>query len=200
MPIIRSRDFIMQALPGEPRMTTLCIGILQRVDTSQPEMQALILTHTSESARKFSEVIGALGKVMKVNTFLCVAETNDPEITENCLDHPAHIFIGTVGPTLDVIHRKQLNNSLMQVYCIDNGDKLFPTFPPTETEGEDAPWDSHIMEIHDWLPEKTQTVFALCNITSGTTEVVGRIMHDPITVVVQVDESHTEIESELKKE
>lgn len=56
VPIIKGRDVIAQAQSGTGKTATFSIGVLQSIDTSSRETQALILSPTRELAVQISKV------------------------------------------------------------------------------------------------------------------------------------------------
>lgn len=64
MPCIRGRDVIAQAQSGTGKTATFSIAILQQIDTSLLDCQALILAPTRELASQIQKVVIALGDYM----------------------------------------------------------------------------------------------------------------------------------------
>lgn len=64
MPCIRGRDVIAQAQSGTGKTATFSIAILQKIDTSLLDCQALILAPTRELASQIQKVVIALGDFM----------------------------------------------------------------------------------------------------------------------------------------
>jgi translation initiation factor 4A len=57
LPIIRGKDTIAQAQSGTGKTATFGIGCLQLIDTSENEVQALVLAPTRELAQQISMVL-----------------------------------------------------------------------------------------------------------------------------------------------
>lgn len=64
MPCVRGRDVIAQAQSGTGKTATFSIAILQQIDTSIMDCQALILAPTRELATQIQKVVIALGDYM----------------------------------------------------------------------------------------------------------------------------------------
>lgn len=56
MPLVKGVDIIAQAQSGTGKTATFTVGILQRLDFSIPECQALILAPTRELAQQIQKV------------------------------------------------------------------------------------------------------------------------------------------------
>ncbi|CAG2122735.1 unnamed protein product, partial [Medioppia subpectinata] len=61
IPCIKGMDVIAQAQSGTGKTATFSIAILQQIDTSLNECQALILAPTRELAQQIQKVVLALG-------------------------------------------------------------------------------------------------------------------------------------------
>lgn len=66
---------IAQAQSGTGKTATFAISILQRIDTSLRECQALVLAPTRELAQQIQKVILALGDFMNIECHACIGGT-----------------------------------------------------------------------------------------------------------------------------
>lgn len=66
LPCVRGRDVIAQAQSGTGKTATFSIAILQQIDTSILDCQALILAPTRELATQIQKVVIALGDYLNV--------------------------------------------------------------------------------------------------------------------------------------
>jgi superfamily II DNA/RNA helicase len=55
--VISKRDTIAQAQSGTGKTATFSIGLLQRIDPKNPEVQAIVLAPTRELAQQINKVI-----------------------------------------------------------------------------------------------------------------------------------------------
>ncbi len=55
--MISKRDTIAQAQSGTGKTATFSIGLLQRIDPKNPEVQAIVLAPTRELAQQINKVI-----------------------------------------------------------------------------------------------------------------------------------------------
>jgi len=72
IPISKGRDVIAQAQSGTGKTATFSIGVLQSIDTTSNETQALVLAPTRELAQQIQKVLLALGHFMSVEVHGCV--------------------------------------------------------------------------------------------------------------------------------
>jgi superfamily II DNA/RNA helicase len=68
-PIIQGRDTIAQSQSGTGKTAVFSIGILQSIDMSTNETQALTLSPTRELAEQTQKVLLALGKMVILHFF-----------------------------------------------------------------------------------------------------------------------------------
>ncbi len=76
MPIIKGNEVIAQAQSGTGKTATFSISLLQRIDTSVRQCQALVLAPTRELAQQIQKVILALGDYMQADCHACIGGTN----------------------------------------------------------------------------------------------------------------------------
>jgi ATP-dependent RNA helicase len=66
LPITQGRDVIAQAQSGTGKTATFSIAILQSIDITVMDAQALVLSPTRELATQIQSVVLALGDYMNV--------------------------------------------------------------------------------------------------------------------------------------
>jgi translation initiation factor 4A len=76
LPIIKGNEVIAQAQSGTGKTATFSISLLQRIDTSVRQCQALVLAPTRELAQQIQKVILALGDYMQADCHACIGGTN----------------------------------------------------------------------------------------------------------------------------
>jgi translation initiation factor 4A len=76
LPIIKGHEVIAQAQSGTGKTATFAISMLQRIDVTKRECQALILAPTRELAHQIQKVVIAIGDYMKVECHACIGGTN----------------------------------------------------------------------------------------------------------------------------
>ncbi|KAL3204208.1 hypothetical protein MRX96_041325 [Rhipicephalus microplus] len=97
IPCIKGMDVIAQAQSGTGKTATFSIAILQQIDTSLKECQALILAPTRELAQQIQKVVIALG---------CPC---------SCW-HSGRVF--------DMISRKALRTNNIRIFVLDEADEM----------------------------------------------------------------------------
>lgn len=99
---------------GTGKTATFSISILQQIDTSIRECQALILAPTRELAQQIQKVVIALGDFMNAQCHACIGGTNVREDMRK-LEMGVHVVVGTPGRVFDMINRRALSECS---YCL----------------------------------------------------------------------------------
>src|SRR5215208_7178346 len=73
---LTGRDILARAKNGTGKTAAFCIPVLEKVDTSKNEIQALILVPTRELALQTSQVCKELGKHMGVEVMVSTGGTS----------------------------------------------------------------------------------------------------------------------------
>jgi len=177
IPIIRGRDCILLAPPNIHRMTTLCIGVLQRVDISVSGLQAVILANTDADAQEFRGIIDVLCR-------------GDPNVSQDTTVRlrPTHVLVGTEELIHNMIIQQTANSDDVKIYCVDDGEKVF------SRHSNDIPLSPALQSIHGWLPKDVQVVVALSTISDDVVDVTMQVMsHGPMTIAVHEEEHDDDV-------
>ena len=176
MPIITGRDCIAQAQSGTGKTATFTISILQRIDTSKKEPQALILAPTRELAQQIQKVVIALGDYMNVDCHACVGGTSIKEDIAKLASGP-QVIVGTPGRVFDMINRNFLKTDSMKVFALDEADEML-------SKG----FAQSMYDIFQLLPAETQVVLLSATMPPDVLEVTKKFMRDPIRILVKKEE------------
>jgi len=176
VPIIKGRDVIAQAQSGTGKTATFSIGVLQSIDTSSRETQALILSPTRELAVQISKVILALGDYMSVQCHACIGGQNIGEDIRK-LDSGVQVVSGTPGRVFDMINRRSLRTRNIKMLVLDEADEML-----------DKGFKEQIYDIYRHLPPATQVVLVSATLTPDVLAVTNKFMNHPIRILVKRDE------------
>jgi translation initiation factor 4A len=176
VPIIGERDVIAQAQSGTGKTATFAIGILQKIDLSKRETQALILAPTRELAVQIQGVIMAIGERMDVQVHACVGGTAVAQDMRR-LQEGVHIVVGTPGRVFDMIDRKFLPTASIKMFCLDEADEML-------SRG----FSEQIYEVFQRLPPNVQVILISATMPKEVLAVSNNFMRDPIRIMVKRDE------------
>ncbi|CAE6470240.1 unnamed protein product [Rhizoctonia solani] len=176
LPITKGRDVIAQAQSGTGKTATFSISILQSIDTSLRETQALVLSPTRELATQIQSVILALGDYMNVQCHACIGGTSIGEDIRK-LDHGQHVVSGTPGRVFDMIRRRNLRTRNIKMLVLDEADELL-----------NKGFKDQIYDVYRYLPPSTQVVVLSATLPHDVLEMTTKFMTDPIRILVKRDE------------
>ncbi len=123
VPCVKGLDLVAQVQSGTGKTATYSISILQKVDTSHAQCQALILVPTRGLAQQIQKVVMALGDYMGVQCHACIGGTSVREDIRK-LDAGQHIVVGTPGRVFDMISRKVLRTNEIKMLVLDEADEM----------------------------------------------------------------------------
>ncbi|RUP51452.1 P-loop containing nucleoside triphosphate hydrolase protein [Jimgerdemannia flammicorona] len=127
LPLIKNHDLICQAPSGTGK-TAYVISILQNLDTTVPDCQALIIVPNHELAQQIQRFVSTLGEPLKADCHACIGGTNVREDVkrfkfESDSARP-HIVVGTLGRVHDLINRRALRIEAIKCFVIDEADDM----------------------------------------------------------------------------
>jgi translation initiation factor 4A len=121
-PLIMMRDTIAQAQSGTGKTATFTIGLLQNIDLSNRDCQALILAPTRELASQIVKVVMAIGDYLGVSTMACIGGTNVRQDMDK-LRSGVQLVVGTPGRVFDMINRRALATDYIHYFVLDEADE-----------------------------------------------------------------------------
>lgn len=176
LPIIRGRDVIAQAQSGTGKTATFSIAMLQSIDTTLRETQALVLSPTRELAIQIQSVVLALGDYLNVQCHACIGGTSVGEDIRK-LDYGQHIVSGTPGRVYDMIRRRHLRTKNIKMLILDESDELL-----------NMGFKDQIYDVYRYLPPSTQVVLLSATLPQDVLEMTSKFMTDPVRILVKRDE------------
>src|SRR5690554_1240726 len=101
-------DMVALAQTGTGKTAAFGLPVIEQIDTSQNQTQALILSPTRELALQIASDLTNYAKFIKNLNITAVYGGADIQKQIKQLDRGAGIVVGTPGRTLDLIKRKKL--------------------------------------------------------------------------------------------
>ena len=175
-PIVQGRDIIAQSQSGTGKTAVFSIGILQSLDTSCNEVQALVLSPIRELAEQTQKVLLALGDFMNVQCHACIGGKSIGEDIRR-LEHGVQVVSGTPGRVYDMIKRRNLRTRNIKMIIIDEADEML-----------NKGFKEQIYDIYRYLPPSTQVVLVSATLPQEVLDMTNKFMNEPIKVLVKRDE------------
>ncbi|HEX3583297.1 MAG TPA: DEAD/DEAH box helicase [Thermoanaerobaculia bacterium] len=122
--LLGGRDLIGQAQTGTGKTAAFALPILQKIDASRHETQALILAPTRELAVQVSEALHSYAHGMPGVTVMPVygGAPIVPQLKR--LDRGVQIVVGTPGRLIDVLGRGSLRLASIRMVVLDEADEM----------------------------------------------------------------------------
>lgn len=120
---LAGKDILARAKNGTGKTAAYSIPILEKIDTTQAFIQALVVVPTRELALQTSSVIKGLGKHMQVQSMVSTGGTALREDIYR-LYKPVHVVVGTPGRLLDLASKGVMDLTHCKVTAMDEADKL----------------------------------------------------------------------------
>jgi translation initiation factor 4A len=176
VPLAKRYDIIAQAQSGTGKTATFTIGILQQIDTSVLECQALILSPTRELATQIKNVVSNIGEYMNIRCHACVGGTRVIDDRRE-LEKGVHVVVGTPGRVYDMIERKSLRPHFIKIFILDEADEML-------SKG----FKDQIYDIYTLLSAHAQVGLFSATMPPDALELTNKFMNKPVRILVKKDE------------
>jgi translation initiation factor 4A len=179
VPIITGGDVIAQAQSGTGKTGTFTIAALQKIDTSVPHCQVLVLAPTRELAQQIYDVARHLSHYMDVKVHACTGGTAVHEDVAVLRNGGVQFVVGTPGRIIDlVVSRRALNLSKLRLLVLDEADQMF-----------ERGFAEQVNEIFEsGLPSTTQIAIVSATMPADALDLAARFLQNPTTILVKEDE------------
>ncbi|KAI3942402.1 hypothetical protein MKW92_037707 [Papaver armeniacum] len=176
MPIIQGRDVIAQAQSGTGKTSMIALTVCQIVDTSNNEVQALILSPTRELATQTENIILAIGNHMSIHGHSCIGDQSVGEDIRK-LENGVHVVSGTPGRVCDMIKRRSLRTRAIKLLILDESDEML-------SRG----FKDQIYDVYRYLPPELQVCLISATLPHEILEITNKFMTEPVRILVKRDE------------
>jgi ATP-dependent RNA helicase DeaD len=186
IPLMRAGgDLIVQAMTGSGKTGAFGIPLVEAIDTSLAETQAIVLLPTRELANQVAVELDQLGSHRGVRTLpIYGGVAYGPQLEG--LEKGAHIVVGTPGRILDHLKNKRMNLAHTKILVLDEADEMLSLgfWPDMKEVASFLPRERQSHLFSATMPEKVRSLsrFFLTDPTDVTIEVDGgspqRIEHN----------------------
>ena len=122
-PLRAGKDLIGQAQTGTGKTAAFGIPIVEKVDSTQRHVQALVLTPTRELCVQVTEEIRRIGVFRNV-TAVAIYGGSSMERQIAGLKRGTPVVVGTPGRVLDLIRRGELRLDQVRTVILDEADRM----------------------------------------------------------------------------
>tara|TARA_R110000824_G_scaffold288508_2_gene476533 strand:- start:103268 stop:104653 length:1386 start_codon:yes stop_codon:yes gene_type:complete len=172
--VLAGKDVKAQAKTGSGKTAAFGIGLLQKIDPSRFETQALIICPTRELADQVSKELRRLARPlanMKIIS-LCGGVSYRPQLIS--LEHAPHVVVGTPGRLLKHLGKDSLKLAAVTTLVLDEADRML-----------DMGFLDDIKLIIEQCPTERQTLLFSATYPDEIEKISQSVQKDPVTVAVE---------------
>eukprot|EP01012_Entosiphon_sulcatum_P065140 TRINITY_DN94000_c0_g1_i1.p1 TRINITY_DN94000_c0_g1~~TRINITY_DN94000_c0_g1_i1.p1 ORF type:complete len:403 (+),score=86.18 TRINITY_DN94000_c0_g1_i1:28-1236(+) len=176
VPFIKGGDLIAQAQSGTGKTGAFTIGLLQRMDFTNRNCQALVLSPTRELALQTEQVISHIGDFLAEGHPFCHTFVGGTRVVDDLKKLQAGVIVavGTPGRVYDVIKRGALRTEQLKVLVLDEADEML-------SQG----FSEQIYEIFKFLPKDVQVALFSATMPPDVLELTQKFMREPKRILVK---------------
>ncbi|MGI8731320.1 MAG: DEAD/DEAH box helicase [Solirubrobacteraceae bacterium] len=172
-PMLEGRDVIGQAQTGSGKTAAFGLPIIEYVDPSEPDVQALVLTPTRELCIQVTQAIRAYAQRRGADVVAVFGGA--PIRTQQAqLKAGGHIVVGTVGRVLDLINRRSLALESCRFVVLDEADEML-----------DLGFLEDVEKILRLTPNSRQTALFSATMPPPIRKLADNYLYEPVLVKVQ---------------
>ncbi len=171
--LLSGRDLIGQAQTGTGKTAAFALPLMEQVDSSNPSVQALVLTPTRELAIQVCQAMRGFRINGRPNV-LAIYGGQSIERQQDQLKRGAQIVVGTPGRVLDLLNRGSLSLHNLGWLVLDEADEML-----------NMGFIQDVEKILSKAPANRQTAFFSATMAPEIRELSAKFLHSPVTVTVQ---------------
>jgi len=150
--------------------------VLDKVDVSNNNIQALVLAPTRELAHQIQRVMTCLGEFVGAKTYCCTGGTNI-QIDKKTLTQGVHIVVGTPGRVVDMMKRQYFKTEHLKMMVFDEADEML-------SRG----FEDQIREVFALIPSDIQVGLYSATMPKFILEITESFMREPAKILVKNEE------------
>ena len=178
---LAGHDLIAQASTGSGKTVAFGLPLVQGLDPSRLQVQALVLCPTRELADQVTQEIRRLARAVenvKVLTLCGGVALRGQTVS---LQHGAHVVVGTPGRILDHLERGSLQLEGVRTLVLDEADRML-----------DMGFFEDIASVVRRCPAQRQTLLFSATYPEGIDRLAAQFMREPRQVKVESQhDNHT---------
>jgi ATP-dependent RNA helicase DeaD len=172
--MLAGRDLIGQAQTGTGKTAAFAIPILEKIDPSIPEVQALVLAPTRELAIQVAEAVHTYSKHLGRIGVIPVYGGQPIQLQLKRLQRGVHVVVGTPGRIMDHLRRGTLRLDAIRMVVLDEADEMLRM-------GfiDDVEW------ILAQAPPGRQTALFSATLPREVRRIAERHLTDPVSIEIE---------------
>jgi translation initiation factor 4A len=179
LPIIEGKDVVAQAQSGSGKTGSFTVSLLQKIDVTKKETQALVLAPTHELVRQTAKVVENIGQNLAGLTVkTLIGGTSIREDAYEMRTNVPHVVVGSVGRVLDMFEKKMLLGDELRMLILDEADEML-------SQG----FSEKIRSMfRDFFPQHMQVVLFSATMPPDIIRISERFMHHPEYILMKKED------------
>lgn len=173
---LEGKDIIGQAQTGTGKTAAFGIPIIERVDLTESQIQAIVLTPTRELAVQVAEELNRIAQYKSVRA-LPIYGGQDIGRQIKALKKRPQIIVATPGRFMDHMRRKTIRLEGIHAVVLDEADEML-----------NMGFIDDIKAILEEVPEERQTLLFSATMPKAIKEIAQKFMKNPEHISVQPKE------------
>jgi ATP-dependent RNA helicase DeaD len=173
--VLEGQDLVVQSRTGTGKTAAFGIPIVERVDVSRGEIQALVLTPTRELTLQVREEIAQIGEVKGVRVQAIYGGDSIADQVRG-IEAGAHVAVGTPGRVLDLLKRGALRLDAAACLVLDEADRML-----------DMGFAVEMGQIMTFVPKERQTLLFSATVPLGIRGLIYNYLKEPRWVLLSED-------------
>ncbi|MBE9076906.1 DEAD/DEAH box helicase [Romeria aff. gracilis LEGE 07310] len=171
--LLSNRDVVGLAQTGTGKTAAFALPILEQVNVSDRNVQALVLTPTRELAMQVSQAIQKLSSDQRLRVLAVYGgQAIDRQLHQ--LKRGVQIVVGTPGRVLDLLGRRGLILDQLNWLVLDEADEML-----------NMGFIQDVEKILSHAPGDRQTAFFSATMAPTIRELAAKFLKSPVTVTVE---------------
>ncbi|CAM3111632.1 DEAD/DEAH box helicase [Paenibacillus lupini] len=171
--LLSGQDVIAQAQTGTGKTIAFALPILQKIDITKDQVQALILTPTRELAIQITSELKKLVPAVGAKV-LAAYGGQDVDAQIRKLNNAPHIVVATPGRLIDHMRRETINLGKLKMLVLDEADQMLHMgFLP------------EVQSIVEQTPRARQTMLFSATMPDAIKRLAENYMKVPVDIKIQ---------------
>jgi ATP-dependent RNA helicase DeaD len=171
--LLGGHDVIGQAQTGSGKTAAFGLPMLEYLDPSNPETQAIVLTPTRELCIQVTQALRAYAEHLEDVNVVAVFGGAPIRDQQSRLRSGAQIVVATVGRMMDLISRHSLVLTAARYVVLDEADEML-----------DLGFIEDVEKILRMCPSGRQTLLFSATMPEPVARLAQQYMYDPVTIRV----------------
>lgn len=183
-PLLEGQDVLGRSHTGSGKTAAFALPLLHRLRLSPRRLQALVICPTRELAAQVAREMRRLGRRLAGLQVLVTAGGEPARLQVSALSRGVHVVVGTPGRVLDLLGRRALDASLLELVVLDEADRML-----------DMGFRDDLVKILAATRRDRQTALFSATFPDEVEKLASTLLRDPVRVVVE----ETEVAADIRQ-